>query len=103
MGGLTTVTYNPYMYYIPGNSGYMSTNARYYRTLYFKVLLDPATLKPVHGHISTTVADQIKDYMDDSDKKAKATKQFSMADRQFYGFYDRDAQAYSIAEIIIYK
>jgi hypothetical protein len=81
----------------------MNESARYYKTTYFKLLLDPKTLKPVHGRVPALVGDQVKDYIDDSDKRAKAAKQFAMADRQYYGFYDRDGLAYVIEEISIRK
>jgi hypothetical protein len=96
-------TWNPAHTYVPGSSGYMATSARYYKTTYFKLLLDPKTLKPVHGRAPALVGDQVKDYIDDSDKRAKAAKQFAMADRQYYGFYDRDGLTYVIEEISIRK
>lgn len=97
-------TWNMYQTYVPGNSGFMVTSARYYKTTYFKVLLDPKTLKPVHGRVPALVGDQVKDYIDDSDnKRIKAAKQFAVADRQYYGFYDRDRLAYVIEEISIRK
>ncbi len=96
-------TYNPLMYYIPGNSGYMTTSARYYRTIYFKILLDPRTLKPVHGRVTSSVGEQIKDFMDDEDPRSKGSKQFAIGDRQLYGYYDRDGQTYCIEEIMIRK
>ena len=96
-------TWNPAHTYVPGSSGYMATSARYYKTTYFKLLLDPNALKPVHGVAPALVGDQVKDYIDDSDKRAKAAKQFAMADRQYYGYYDRDGLTYVIEEISIRK
>jgi len=95
--------WNSNMYYTPGASTYMSTSARYYRTLYFKILLDPATLKPARGKVSESIGDQIKDFVDDTDKKAKATKQFSMGGKEYYGYYDKDLTAYVVQEITIRK
>ena len=95
--------WNPNMYYTPGTSTYMSTSARYYRTLYFKILLDPTTLKPARGRVSESIADQIKDFVDDTDKKAKAAKQFSMGGKEYYGYYDKDQAAYVVQEITIRK
>ncbi|HVU55567.1 MAG TPA: hypothetical protein VHD83_10955 [Puia sp.] len=96
-------TYNPMLLYYPGVSSYMSTSARYYRTLYFKMLLDPTTLKPVRGRVPESIGDQIKDFVDDTDKKAKATKQFNMDGKEYYGYYDKDQTAYVIQEIMIRK
>jgi hypothetical protein len=81
----------------------MTPSARYFRTLYFKLLLDPLTLKPARGKVSDSIGDQIKDFMDDSDKKAKATKQFSMDGKEYYGYYDKEQTAYVIQEIMIRK
>ena len=91
------------MYYMPGTSSYMSTSARYYRTIYFKVLMDSSTCKPARGRVTESIGEQIKDYMDDSDQRAKAAKQFSIGGKQYYGFYDRDQVAYVIEEIMIRK
>jgi hypothetical protein len=103
IGGAQPYQWNPNMYYRPGFSTYMSTSARYYRTLYFKMLLDPTTFKPARGKVSESTGDQIKDFMDDTDKKAKAAKQFSMGGKEYYGYYDKDQVAYVIQEILIRK
>ena len=87
----------------PGYPSYTSTSARYYTTTYFKMLLDPTTLKTVHGRVPRPVADQIKDYIDDTDKKAKATNQFAIGKNQYYGYYDRDMQEYVIEQIRLYN
>lgn len=101
--GEITVPMYSYTEYIPGNSIYMNTGARYCRTVYFKILLDPTTLKPMHGRVTNTIADQVKDYVEDGGRKATAAKQFAIAGRQFYGYYDRDGQTYTIEEIMIRK
>jgi hypothetical protein len=101
--GIQMMTYNPDMYYVPGRSSYMSTSARYYKTIYFKVLLDSSSLKPVRGRVASSIGEQIKDFMDDSDQKAKVAKQFAIGGKQYYGFYDRDQLAYVIQEIMIRK
>jgi hypothetical protein len=93
--------WNPTMYYRPGSPGYTSTSARYYTTTYFKILLDPATLKMARGRVPTPAADQIKDYIESVDKKAKATNQFSIGKEQYYGYYDRDTKSYVIDQIRI--
>jgi hypothetical protein len=67
------------------------------------MLLDPATLKVTKGRTPRPLADQIKDYIDETDKKAKATNQFAIGKNQYYGFYDRDAQEYVIEQIRLYN
>ena len=47
------------------------------------------------------VSDQIKDYIELIGQKVKATNQFSIGNREFYGYYDRDARAYVVDEIRI--
>ena len=91
--------YNPTMYYRPGTPGYTTTNARYYYTTYFKLLVDPANFKIAHGRVPEPVPEQIKDYIDTIDKKAKATNQFSIGKNQYYGYYDRDAKSYVVEQI----
>jgi len=91
------------MYYRPGVSGYTRTSARYYTTSYFKLLLDPKTLNVTRGRVPVTTGDQIKDYLETIDKKAKATNQFVLGDNQYYGYYNRDAMAYTIEQITIRK
>ena len=89
------------MYYRPGTPGYTTTNARYYNTTSFKVLLDPKSFKNVRGRVPIPVPDQIKDYMEGVDSKAKATNQFSIGNNQYYGYYDRDAHNYVVEQIKI--
>lgn len=100
-GPITAMTWNPNMYYRPGAPSYTTTSARYYTTTYFKLLLDPATLKPARGRVPQPVAEQVKDYIEGVDSKAKATNQFAMGKDQFYGYYDRDTKAYVIDQIRI--
>jgi len=102
-GPTLTSVYNPTMYWVPGNSSYMSTSARYYKTTYFRMLLDPRTLQPAHGRVTNSVGEQVKDYMDDWDAKTSATKQFAIKDKQYYGRYDKDGLAYIVEEIMIRK
>jgi hypothetical protein len=93
--------WNPTMYYRPGTPGYTTTNARYYNTTSFKILLDPKSFKNVRGRVPVSVPDQIKDYMEGVDSKAKATNQFSIGNTQYYGYYDRDAHNYVVEQIRI--
>lgn len=103
-GGLpytTTTTWNPNMYYRPGTPGYTTTDARYYNTTFFKVLLDPKSFKNVRGRVPMSVPDQIKDYMEGVDSKAKATNQFAIGNNQYYGYYDKDLHNYVVEQIRI--
>jgi len=101
--GIST-TYQPIReFVVPGAPIYTMKSARYYTTTYFKMLLDPVTLKVTKGRVPRPVADQIKDYVDDTDKKAKATNQFAIGKNQYYGFYDRDMQEYVIEQIRLYN
>jgi hypothetical protein len=93
--------WNPTMYYRPGTPGYTTTNARYYNTTSFKMLLDPKSFKNVRGRVPVSVPDQIKDYMEGVDSKAKATNQFSIGNTQYYGYYDKDAHNYVVEQIRI--
>jgi hypothetical protein len=95
-------SYNPYMYYRPGIPSYTYTSARYYQTTYFRMLLDPATLKVTRGQVRRPVAEQIKDYIDDTDKRGRATNQFAIGKNQYYGYYDKDEQQYVIEQIRIF-
>jgi hypothetical protein len=96
-------SYNPYLYYVPGSSGYTTVNARYYTSTYFKMLLDQSSLKTAKGKIPASVGDQVKDYMNDADQKAKAVKQFEMSGNQYYGFYNKDSKVYEVDQIMIKK
>jgi hypothetical protein len=97
------MVHNSHMYYRPGRPSYTTESARYYTSIYFKVLLDPAASKIEKGSAGTSVAGQIKDYLELADPKAKATNQFSIGERQFYGYYDKEIKAYVVEEIKIRK
>ena len=97
------MVYNPYLHYRPGFSTYMGDRARYYNTTYFKLLMDPSASKVEKGPVPTPVAEQIKDYLQGTDRKAKATNQFSMGQQQYYGYYDKDAKQYQVEEIKLQK
>lgn len=94
-------TWNPYQTYKPGYPIYSTRSARNYSTTYFKLLIDPATFKLKKGPVPTPVASQVKDYLQDADQKAKATNQFSIGQRQFYGYYDSESKMYRVEEIKI--
>ncbi|HEV7621185.1 MAG TPA: hypothetical protein VGO09_05610, partial [Flavisolibacter sp.] len=99
--GSTVYTWNPNMYYRPGLPGYSTTSARYYNTTYFKILLDPSTLKVARGSVPEPMSEQIKDYIETIDIKSKATNQFSIGKDQYYGYYDRDTKSYIIDQVRI--
>jgi hypothetical protein len=93
--------FNPYMYRLPGNPTIGTTSARDYFTTHFSMLLDSGSLKAGKGRVPVAVGDQIKDYLGDTDKKSKATNQFAIGKKQYFGYYDRESQAYVIEQISI--
>ena len=101
--GATMMVYREHSVYRPGYSVYTKPSARFYSSTYFRMQLDPATLKVAKGRLITPVSAQIKDYMDDIDSKAKATNQFALDRNQYYGYYDRDMHAYVVEQIKIFK
>lgn len=92
-----------YTVYRPGYSAYIKPSARFYSSTYFKMQLDPVTLKVAKGRLVTPVSAQIKDYIEGIDSKAKATNQFTLDQNQYYGYYDRDLHAYIVELIKIFK
>lgn len=95
--------YNPTMNYRPGTPSYTTTSALYYNTTYFKLLTDSTGSKIVKGKVPLTNAEQIKDYLQDTNQKAIATNQFSLDGKEYYGFYDKESKAYVIEEIKLRK
>ncbi len=95
--GSTTV-WNPNMYFRPGSPSYTSTDARYYNTTYFKLLVDPVSFKTTRGRAPQSVPAQIKDYIE-TVSSTKATNQFAIGKNQYYGYYDRDAKSYVVEQI----
>ena len=88
----------------PGVPSYTSTSSRFYNTTYFKMLLDSsAGYKTTRGKLPGSVNAQIKDFMDDTDKKAKASNQFALGNSEYYGYYNSDNQAYEVEQIFIAK
>ena len=55
------------------------------------------------GAAPNSVVDQIKDYMSTISKKAEAKNQFSVNDKEYFGYYDKEMKTYFIEEIIIRK
>ncbi len=103
--GTPTLTGSNYIStgYKPGTPYYTTTSARFYKTTYFKVLLDSASYKTTRGKLPLSINAQIKDFMEDADKKAKATNQFALSNGQYYGYYDGDSNAYIIEQVFIAK
>lgn len=101
LAGGTTLTYNPFLYYRPGFTSYSRPDARYYITIYFKYMLDPFTLKPAKGRLPEEIGKQIKDYLEDVDKKAKAKNQFAIGKNQYFGYYQPELKTYIIEQIKI--
>ena len=89
--------------YRPGAPYYTTTDAKHYKTTFFKMLLDPGSYKPAPGKMPASVNAQIKNYTDETDNKAKATNQFALVNGQYYGYYDKESTNYIIEQIIIAK
>jgi hypothetical protein len=100
-GGGYRTAYNPMMYYRPGMPTSTTTDARFYTSIYFKYMLDPVTLKPAKGRVPDEIGKQIKDYLEDVDKKAKAKNQFAIGKNQYYGYYQPELKTYIIEQIKI--
>jgi hypothetical protein len=100
-GGGYRTAYNPMMYYRPGMPTSTTTDARFYTSIYFKYMLDPVTLKPAKGRVPDEVGKQIKDYLEDVDKKAKAKNQFAIGKNQYFGYYQPEQKTYIIEQIKI--
>ena len=95
----TVTTWNPNMYYRPGLPSYAQTNARYYTTTYFRLLIDSSGKKYARGDVPFPVAEQVKDYMQDVDPKTKAINQFAIGTKQYFGHYNKETRTYDIEEI----
>lgn len=93
--------YDPYKYYVPGRPGYTYTNARYYTSTYFKMLIDSSTYKIGKGRGEETISDQIKDYMESIEQKARATNQFGIGKKQYFGYYSPEEKMYIVEQIFV--
>ena len=96
-----SAVYNPMMYYRPGAPTSTTTDARFYTSIYFKYMLDPVTLNPAKGRVPDEIGKQIKDYLEDVDKKAKAKNQFAIGKNQYFGYYQPEQKTYIIEQITI--
>lgn len=86
----------------PGAPILLSTSARHYKTMNFKMLLDPASFNVARGRVPLSESEQIKNYIDaQDDSRTLHNKQFGIGDKQYYSFYDRDAKAYVVEQIKI--
>ena len=100
--GMTVPNFNPLMYRVPGTPHLLAnaSSGTYYMSSYFRMLLDPVTLKPVKGLPSRPLIEQIRDFVY-AKGKLKAPNQFAIAKNQYYGYYDEDTQEYVIEQIPI--
>ncbi len=89
--------------YRPGISSYSKYGANFYKSLQFKIMVDPATLNLVKGLAPPSVADQIKDYIAEVDAKAQAKNQFQLNGKEYYGYYLTEDKTYVVEEIFIRK
>jgi hypothetical protein len=90
-------------YYRPGSSSYTKYGANYYRSLQFKIMIDPVTLNLVKGLAPLSISDQIKDYLSEVDPKAQAKNQFQLNGKEYYGYYMPADKSYVVEEIYTRK
>lgn len=90
-------------YYRPGSSSYSKYGANNYKSLQFKLMIDPVTLNIIKGLAPASVADQIKDYISEVDTKAQAKNQFQLNGKEYYGYYLTEDKIYVVEEIFIRK
>ncbi len=90
-------------YYRPGSSSYSKYGANNYKSLQFKLMIDPVTLNLMKGLAPASVADQIKDYIAEVDTKAQAKNQFQLNGKEYYGYYLTEDKIYVVEEIFIRK
>lgn len=93
-------TYHLETYYRPGYYHYGNNSGAYWK-VYFRMLLDPSAFATTKGRIPVPTSTQIKEYISGTDKKLKATNQFSSGDQQYYGYYDSDMKEYVVEQINI--
>ena len=84
--------------YVPGVSKYVS-RPNYYKTTSLSLLLDAITLKPVKEKIPESTAKQIRNYVSETGSSMK--NQFLFHNKQYYGYYDGDAEFYFFQNILI--
>jgi hypothetical protein len=101
-GAIPIMRSMPYRY-VPGAPIYTSQLANYYSSTNFKLMLDSTGTNLVRGLAPISVNNQIKDYMNEVDAKAEAKNQFSVNQKQYFGYYSRELKTYMIEEIIIRK
>lgn len=92
----------PYRY-VPGSPIHTSQLANYYSSTTFKLMLDSTGTNLVKGVAPISEISQIKDYMNEVDAKAEAKNQFSVNEKQYFGYYSRELKTYLIEEIFIRK
>lgn len=96
-GGATYFVSN----YVPGISTYTTGGSNYFRTATCTMLLDPATLAPVKGKVRPSPGTQIKDFMDNRDGTMR--RQFSIGGKEYFGYYNKDNEAYEVVNIPLKK
>jgi hypothetical protein len=98
----TQATSNSYYYTntVPGISKFVS-RPNYYKTTSLSLLLDARNLKPVKERIPVSSAQQIRNYVSETGNAMK--NQFLFHNKQYYGYYDGDAEIYIFQNILIRK
>jgi hypothetical protein len=100
MSEQATSTTHYYSYHVPGVSKYVG-RPNYYKTTSFSLLVDAVSLKPVKEKIPESTAKQIKNYVSETGGHHK--NQFLFHNKQYYGYYDKEAEHYIFKNIPIKK
>lgn len=90
-----------YSYYTPGISKFVA-KPNYYKSTTASFLLDAATLKPVKSKIPESGSRQIRDYIENAGSSSMRS-QFLFQAMQYYGYYDKDTEAYIFSQIPVKK
>ncbi len=102
VAGQQQMTSNTYLYSYttPGVSKYIS-KPNYYKSTTASFLLDSVSLKPVKNKIPEPEATQIKNYVENVAGTMRS--QFLFKGKQYYGSYDKEAEAYIFSQIPVRK
>jgi|GEM_PF-1464187 len=87
-------------YYTPGISSY-SKSSNEFKKMSFRMMTDGKSFINKKSKNSKTLRDQIQDFIEG--KSNSMRKQFAIGDKQYFGYYDFDTDAYYIELIPIKK
>lgn len=102
-GGATPIMRSTPYRWVPGSPIHASVQASYYSSTNFKIMLDSTGVNMVRGAAPVSVNEQVKSYLNDADPKADAKNQFSINQKQYFGYYSREQKTYLVEEIYIRK